>query len=84
MQYWPRTELTHSCDTTACLISHLDFSHGECIEEAVTPCGASHIRYDIVFIWVSAESSITGVSALGHVFLGTRCGDGKTVIAESV
>lgn len=84
MQYWPRTESTHLCDTTAGLISHLDFSPGECVEGAVTPCGTSHIRFEIVFIWISAESSITGVSALAQVFLGTRCGDRKTVIAESV
>lgn len=30
----------------------------------MTPCGASHIRFEIVFIWVSAESSLTGVSVL--------------------
>lgn len=50
----------------------------------MTPCGASHIRFEIVFIWISAESSVTGVSALAHVFLGTLCGGKKTVIAESV
>ena len=75
MQYCPRTELAHLCDTTACLISHLDFSPGECVEGAMTPCGASHVIFEIVFIWISAESSVTGVSALAHEFLGTQCGD---------
>lgn len=37
-------------DTTACLVCHLYVSAGECVEGAVTPCGASHIRFEIVFI----------------------------------
>lgn len=78
MQSWSRTESAHLCDTTACLISHLDFSPGECAEGMVTPCGASHIRLEIASIWISAHSGITGVSVFAHVFLGTWCGDKKT------
>lgn len=79
MQSWSRTESVHLCDTTACLIIHLDFSPlFLSAVGAVTRCGANHIRLEIVSIWISAQCGITGVSVFAHVFLGTSCEDKNT------